>query len=113
MIAPSTPAAAARFVVTAMSAKRAPTAPSVEPGLKPNQPNHRISTPRIASGMEWPGIGWALPFASNLPMRAPSRSVPASAAVAPQRCTTVEPAKSCMPRSARKPPPQIQWPTSG
>ena len=113
MIAPSTPADAARLVVTAMSAKRAPTAPSVEPGLKPNQPNQRIRTPSTASGIEWPGIGCGLPFASNLPMRAPSMSVPASAALAPQRWTTVEPAKSCMPRCARKPPPQIQCPTSG
>ena len=47
-----TPAAAARFVTRAISAKRLPIAPSVEPGLNPNQPSHRISTPRPTSGME-------------------------------------------------------------
>ena len=59
-IAPSTPAAAARLVTTATSAKRPSTAPSVEPALKPNQPNHSISTASPTSGMEWPGITFGL-----------------------------------------------------
>ena len=42
IIAPSTPAAPPRLVTTTTSAKRPPIAPSVEPGLKPNQPNQRI-----------------------------------------------------------------------
>src|SRR3954449_10249177 len=49
-IAPMTPAAAPRFVTTATSAKRPPMAPSVEPALKPNQPNHRMSTDSPTSG---------------------------------------------------------------
>ena len=32
------------------------SAASSEPGLKPNQPSHRMKTPRIAKGMLWPGI---------------------------------------------------------
>src|SRR5262249_48694547 len=40
--AATTPAAAARLVTTTTSAKRPPIAPSVEPGLNPNQPSQRI-----------------------------------------------------------------------
>ncbi len=47
------PAAAAKFVLIATLAIKLPSpAPSVEPGLKPNQPNHRINTPRDARGIE-------------------------------------------------------------
>ena len=68
-IAPSTPAAAARFVTTATSAKRPgpEIALSVEPGLKPNQPNHRIRTASPTSGIEWPGITFGLPSRPYLP----------------------------------------------
>ena len=52
--APSTPAAAARFVFSATYAKK-PTPPksteSVEPGLKPNQPNQRMITPSVVNAM--------------------------------------------------------------
>src|SRR5207248_10910667 len=51
--APTTPQAAAMFVTSTMSAKRMlPAWPvelsalSVEPGLKPNQPNHRLKVAR-------------------------------------------------------------------
>ena len=47
-----TPAAAARFVTSTTSAKRLPIAPSVEPGLKPNQPSQRIRIPRPTNGIE-------------------------------------------------------------
>ena len=56
---------------------------SVEPGLKPNQPNQRISVPRTANGMLWPGIGFARPSFPNLPMRGPRISAPARPASAP------------------------------
>ena len=53
--APRTPAAAARFVFSATYAKN-PTPPEVgrsrvEPGLKPNQPNQRMSTPSVVNAM--------------------------------------------------------------
>jgi hypothetical protein len=51
-----------------------------------------------------------LPSSPYLPWRGPSSSSAASAPVAPIRCTTVEPAKSCMPKFAwSQPPPKIQW----
>ena len=110
-----TPAAAARFVTTTISAKRPSAVPSVEPGLNPNQPSHRIRTPRPKIGIEWPGIARGLPSGPYLPLRGPSRSSAANAPVAPERWTTVEPAKSCtpLPTEARKPPPKIQWAISG
>ena len=97
-----------------MSPKRPPTAWSVEPGLNPNQPNHRISTASPTSGMLWPGITLGLPSRPYLPCRGPSRSRAAKAPVAPIRWTTVEPAKSCMPKVfTSQPPPKIQWLTIG
>ncbi len=57
--------------------------PSVEPGLKPNQPNHRMMTPSVVKAMLWPGIAFGFPSAPNFPMRGPSSSAPASAASAP------------------------------
>jgi hypothetical protein len=110
-----TPPAAPSWVTRATSAKRSLPTPSVEPALKPNQPSQRISTPRPTSGIEWPGITRGLPSPPYLPARGPSKSSAASAPVAPTRCTTVEPAKSCMPLpiSLRKPPPKIQCAPSG
>ena len=115
--AASTPKAAARLVMIRISAKRPSSAFSVEPGLNPNQPSHRISTPRPNSGMLWPGIARGLPSFPYLPFRGPSSSSAASAPVAPIRWTAVEPAKSCMPTMpvpsqspvCRKPPPNTQW----
>ncbi len=108
--APMTPAAAPSCVTSMTSAKRLPLVPSVEPPLKPNQPSHRISTPRPTSGIECPGSARGLPSGPYLPRRGPSSSRHASAPVAPTRWTTVEPAKSCtpLPISLRKPPPKIQ-----
>ena len=84
-MAPITPAAAARFVTTTTSAKRPPIAPSVEPGLKPNQPNQRMKTPSPTSGMLWPGITFGFPSGPYLPWRGPNRSKAAKAPVAPIR----------------------------
>ena len=109
-----TPAAAARLVTTTTSAKRLPIAPSVEPGLKPNQPSQRMSTPRPTSGIEWPGMARGLPSGPYLPRRGPSSSSAAKPPVAPIRWTTVEPAKSCMPTFTwSQPPPKIQWLSTG
>src|SRR5210317_1611860 len=93
IIATIAPAAAARFVVTATR----PISPSptvVEPGLKPNQPNHRINTPNAASVILWPGIALAFPSGPYLPKRGPRTIAPARASQPPTECTTVEPAKS-------------------
>ncbi len=81
---------------------------SCEPPLKPNQPSHRMKVPRVASGMLAPGMGLTSPLGPYLPLRAPSSSTPARAAVAPHMCTMPEPAKSLKPASLRKPPPQDQ-----
>ncbi len=112
-----TPAAAARLVITRISGKRPSSAFRVEPGLNPNQPSQRISTPSPNSGIECPGIARGLPSGPYLPLRGPSSSSAASAPVAPIRWTAVEPAKSCMPVTPspsqsptwRKPPPNTQW----
>ena len=53
---PSIAAAAARWVLTRAWAAM-PLAPSAEPALNPNQPNHRIPVPIIVSGRLCGGIG--------------------------------------------------------
>ena len=107
-------AAAARFVLMAMSemASPSPTA-RLEPGLKPNQPNQRMNTPSEASGTEWPGMGFELPSALKRPRRGPRIMAPTSAVAPPVRWTTVEPAKSKKSSWASQPPPHVQWPTTG
>src|SRR5258708_28453751 len=109
-IAASAPAAAARLVVTTTSAKCRLVAFSVDPGLKPNQPNQRMITPSWESGMLCPGMALGLPSRPYLPTLGPSSSSPAKAAVAPVRWTTVDPAKSCEPKcDISQPPPNNQW----
>src|SRR5262249_24006771 len=84
--APSTPAAAARFVLSATYEKN-PTPPkstlSVEPGLNPNQPNQRMITPSGGNAMLCPGIALDLPSLAYLPIRGPSSNAPARPASAP------------------------------
>ena len=53
-VAVSVAAAAALLVVTATWAMAGPLSAIVEPGLKPNQPNQRTKTPRVAVLMLWP-----------------------------------------------------------
>ena len=48
----------------------------IEPGLKPNQPSHKIMPPRNTRLMLCPGIGWMPPSFLNLPLRAPSTRIP-------------------------------------
>jgi hypothetical protein len=69
------------------------------PALKPYQPNHRRPVPRATSGMLW--------APSSGVRRRPTYSTDARAAVPAIAWTTMPPAKSSTPRSARKPPPQI------
>src|SRR3954454_21384694 len=85
MIEPSTPAHAASCVTSRTSVKRPSSAPSVEPGLKPNQPSHRMITPRPNSGMLWPGIARGLPSGPDLPWREPERTRAGGAPGAPDQ----------------------------
>ena len=48
-------AAATNVLMNAWAAR--PFAPSAEPALKPNHPNHRIPVPSMVSGSECGGIG--------------------------------------------------------
>ena len=116
-MAATTPAAAARLVLTntmamAAASSALPSA-SCEPPLNPNQPSHRMKVPRVASGRLAPGMGLTRPSGPYLPFRAPRMIAPVSAAQPPTEWTTVEPAKSEKPNSARKPPPQLQAPWIG
>jgi len=106
-------AAAATFVVVATWAMDGPSAAIVEPGLNPNQPNHRTSTPMAAEVMLCPGRAFTFPPRPNFPMRGPRTMTPARAAQPPTEWTTVEPAKSRNPLPASQPPPQIRCPPTG
>src|SRR3954468_5813270 len=69
-------------------------AESVDPGLKPYQPNHRITAPIDALVRAWGGSG-PPPSRLNLrPRRGPRAMQPARAMKPPTVCTTVDPAKS-------------------
>ncbi|MNN59696.1 hypothetical protein D3C81_1748330 [compost metagenome] len=92
MSAARPPAAAAILVVKATWPKNPPIGDNALPGLNPNQPNHRMITPRTVNTWLWPGIITGLPSLLNLPRRGLSRIVATTAAVAPVRWTTVEPA---------------------
>ena len=115
--AATTPAAAARFVLTRIwliaTASAALPRASCEPPLKPNQPSQRMKTPSVTTRMLEGGVGLTLPSRRNLPSRGPTTSTPASAAQPPVLCTMVEPAKSWKPSSASQPPPHVQAPTMG
>src|ERR1700742_3394324 len=99
---------------------------SVEHGLNPYQPNHKIKPPTTAIVKSCGNIG-APPSRLNLrPNRGPRQIAPAIATHPPIECTTVDPAKSWKfipklerkwpsePMVARKPSgPQHQWPKIG
>ena len=112
-IAAIAPAAAARFVVTAIPEISAASAPIWLPGLNPNQPSHKIKTPSAARGRLCPAIGLGFPSPSYLPRRGPKTMAPVNASQPPVEWTTVEPAKSDIPRLDNQPAPQIQCPTTG
>ena len=91
---PMHPSAAAMAVLAATRPNWPSAICRVEPALKPNQPNIRISVPAPARAMLWPGRPRDLPSLVYLPMRGPSTMAPVSAATPPTACTTPEPAKS-------------------
>ncbi len=116
-MAVSTPAAAARLVLTRMlliaTASATPARASCEPPLKPNHPNQRMKTPRVTAGMLDGGVILTEPSLRNLPQRAPTTMAPAKAAQPPVEWTMVEPAKSWKPIWESQPPPHVQAPTTG
>ena len=65
--------------------------------MKPYQPIQRMKVPRTWKGVDWPGIGTALPFSSKRPMRGLMMNAPQRAATPPVMWTTPEPAKSRQP----------------
>ena len=79
------PAAEAKKVLVATDPIRShlPTAPKVEPGLNPNQPNHRIKAPTADSVKLCPGIALAVPSSLYFPRRGPKTIAPAKAAKPP------------------------------
>ena len=111
------PAAPPRFVLTStlLIETASATLPSAntEPPLNPNQPNHRMKTPRVTVGMLDGGVARTVPSLRNLPRRGPTTRRPASAAQPPVPCTMVDPAKSWNPSWLSQPPPQVQAPTMG
>ena len=96
-MAPNVPVQPASMVSTAMVPIRrlpAAEAPSVLPGLNPNQPNARMKQPISTAEMSWPMIGLLDPSRLNFPMRGPMIRHTASAVIPPTACTTPDPAKS-------------------
>ena len=74
-MAPKPPAIPASMVLTATDPMRRlplPDAPSVEPGLNPNQPKARMKQPVRTITMSWPMIAFGLPSRVYLPMRGPT-----------------------------------------
>ena len=70
-IAVAEPATAARFVLMAMTEMRRSVAPSVEPGLKPIQPNSRMNVPVTTNTRLCAGKARGLPSGPYLPSRGP------------------------------------------
>ena len=94
---PCKPAAAAARKVFMNACAAWPLAPSAEPALKPNHPNHRMPVPIITSGIECGG-------ALRSPLRLPSTSTAASEAMPALTWIAVPPAKSSEPRWPSQPP---------
>src|SRR5450755_2014610 len=101
-------------------------AESVDPGLNPYHPHHRITPPIAPHVRSCAGIGPPPSRLNVRPRRGPSAMAPARAIAPPTVCTTVEPAKSrkksppakCLnqkplPFSNQPPGPQTQWPKIG
>mmetsp|Transcript_36817 Transcript_36817/g.80215 ORF Transcript_36817/g.80215 Transcript_36817/m.80215 type:complete len:202 (+) Transcript_36817:451-1056(+) len=96
------PAAAEMVVVTAVrdTVSTAPLMASMEPGLNPYQPNHRIKVPSTTSVTECPWkLGLGEPSLWKRPLLGPMIAAPMSPAKPPVMCTTPLPAKSIMPLS--------------
>ena len=56
-----------------------PQAANCEPGLNPNQPNHKINTPNAAKVKLWPGIAFDFLSLPYFPIRGPKMAAPTSA----------------------------------
>src|ERR1700727_1406499 len=93
-IAAAEPATAARFVLMATTEMRKSVAPSVEPGLKPIQPNSRIKVPLTTYTMLCAGNALGFPSGPYFPSRGPNMTDKAIAQNPPTPCTTLDPAKS-------------------
>ena len=105
--APKPPAAAAIWVaITTAEAytESSPPQANWDPPLNPNQPNHRINTPKVPRSKLLPGIGFTDPSLPNFPILGPTMIAAASAATPPTACTIEEPAKSIKPISANQAP---------
>ena len=92
------PAAAAARNVFMKAWMAVPLAAKAEPALKPNHPNHRMPVPIMTSGIECGGCP-----SRGQPLRLPSTSTAASAAMPALTWITVPPAKSSEPRSPSQP----------
>ena len=122
IIADAAPAHAARFVLIAMTEMRRSVAPSVEPGLKPIQPNSRMNVPVTTKTMLCAGNARGLPSRPYLPMRGPRMMASAMAAEAADgvhhgRAGEIDSSRararmSC-PSCDIQPPPQTQQPKIG
>src|SRR5262245_31427194 len=119
--ADAAPATAARLVFTAITEMRRSVAPSVDPGLKPIQPNSRMNVPVTTNTTLCAGNARGFPSLSYLPIRGPRMTASAIAQNPPTACTTVEPAKSTYPCPSPSvvphcdihPPPHTQQPKIG
>mmetsp|Transcript_16339 Transcript_16339/g.42209 ORF Transcript_16339/g.42209 Transcript_16339/m.42209 type:complete len:239 (-) Transcript_16339:289-1005(-) len=97
-------AAVAAEICVARQAKAASApATTAEPPLKPNQPTHSMPVPTTVS--------MRLPAIRRLSLRGPSTFEATSAPMPAVMWTTMPPAKSMTPRSAKKAPapPQTMW----
>src|SRR5260370_24250088 len=120
-MAPIVPVQPASMVSTAIvPIRKLPEAeaPSVLPGLNPNQPNARMKQPMSTAETSWPRIGLLDPSRLYLPMRGPIIRHTANAVIPPTACTTPDPAKlqqpwarpTFVPSCESHPPPQAQLP---
>mmetsp|Transcript_6237 Transcript_6237/g.22513 ORF Transcript_6237/g.22513 Transcript_6237/m.22513 type:complete len:234 (-) Transcript_6237:387-1088(-) len=88
-------------------AKHANAAPALaapaEPPLKPNQPTHNMAVPR--------NVNTKLPWCILFSLRSPRYMAATKAPIPAVMCTTIPPAKSSTPISAKKPPapPHTMW----
>ena len=104
-ISSHTNAATDAAICVLMIAAAAPSslAVSAEPPLKPNQPTHNRPAPTTVSD----GLCGSINVLGK-PMRLPSISATTNADTPAVVCTTMPPAKSITPWSARNPPPHTQ-----
>mmetsp|Transcript_530 Transcript_530/g.2039 ORF Transcript_530/g.2039 Transcript_530/m.2039 type:complete len:210 (+) Transcript_530:612-1241(+) len=80
-------------------------APSADPALNPNHPNHSMPVPSATKGM----LCGSVSSSASIFLRWGMAMTAASAEKPAEMCTTMPPAKSHTPHSARKPPPHTEW----